>query len=61
MSFSNFPYTDFHNLNLDWLLGTVKDLDTKWDNYYAQWDKWQTDVQDYIDNLDYMQSNCRLS
>lgn len=54
MAFSNFPYTDFHNLNLDWLVGTVKDLDTKWDNYYTKWNKWQADVQNYIDNLDYI-------
>lgn len=54
MAFSNFPYTDFHELNLDWLLGTVKDLDTKWDSYYTQWNKWQADVQNYIDNLDYI-------
>lgn len=54
MAFSNFPYTDFHNLNLDWLLETVKDLDIKWDSYYTQWNKWQTDVQNYIDNLDYI-------
>lgn len=54
MAFSNFPYTDFHNLNLDWLLETVKDLDTKWDVYYTQWNKWQTNVQNYIDNLDYI-------
>lgn len=54
MAFSNFPYTDFHNLNLDWLMGTVKDLDTKWDIYYTEWNKWQSDVQNYIDNLDYI-------
>ena len=54
MAFSNFPYTDFHDLNLDWLLRTMKDLDTKWDDYYTQWNKWQTDVQNYIDNLDYI-------
>lgn len=54
MAFSNFPYTDFHNLNLDWILETVKDLDTKWDDYYTQWNKWQADVQNYIDNLDYI-------
>lgn len=54
MAFSNFPYTDFHNLNLDWLLDTVKDLDTKWDSYYTQWNKWQNDVQNYIDNLEYI-------
>ena len=54
MAFSNFPYTDFHNLNLDWILDTTKDLNTKWDNYYKEWDKWQKDVQNYIDNLDYI-------
>lgn len=54
MAFSNFPYTDFHNLNLDWLLDTVKDLNIKWDDYYTQWNKWQSDVQNYIDNLDYI-------
>lgn len=54
MAFSNFPYTDFHDLNLDWLLRTMKDLDTKWDSYYTQWNKWQADVQNYIDNLDYI-------
>lgn len=54
MAFSNFPYTDFHNLNLDWILETTKDLNTKWDDYYKQWNKWQADVQNYIDNLDYI-------
>lgn len=54
MAFENFPYTDFHNLNLDWMLSTVKDLNTKWDDYYQQWNKWQKDVQNYIDSLDYI-------
>lgn len=54
MAFSNFPYTDFHNINLDWLMGTVKDLDTKWDSYYTEWNKWQSEVQNYFDNLDYI-------
>lgn len=54
MAFSIFPYTDFHNLNLDWILTTTKDLNTKWDDYYKQWTQWQQDVQNYIDNLDYI-------
>lgn len=54
MAFSNFPYTDFHNLNLDWLVGTVKDLDATWEHYNNEWDTWQHDVQTYIDNLDYI-------
>ena len=27
--FENFPYTNFHDLNLDWILNKVKDLDKK--------------------------------
>ena len=27
--FENFPYTNFHDLNLDWILNKVKDLDEK--------------------------------
>lgn len=54
MAFSNFPYTDFHNLNLDWILDTTTDLNSKWDNYYKEWNKWQKDTQNYIDNLDYI-------
>lgn len=54
MAFSNFPYTDFHNLNLDWILETTKDLNAKWDDYYKQWNEWQQDVQNYINNLDYI-------
>lgn len=53
MAFENFPYTDFHNLNLDWVLQTTKDLNNKWDYYYAEWDSWQKSVQSYIDDLDY--------
>ena len=27
--FENFPYTNFHDLNLDWILSQVKALDQK--------------------------------
>ena len=30
--FNNYPYTDFHELNLDWLLNEMKALETKLDN-----------------------------
>lgn len=29
MAFENFPYADLHNLNLDWLLAKVKELEEK--------------------------------
>ena len=27
--FNKYPYTDFHELNLDWILSTVKQLETE--------------------------------
>ncbi|MBQ1522937.1 MAG: hypothetical protein IIZ74_09280, partial [Erysipelotrichaceae bacterium] len=31
--FDNFPYTNFHDLNLDWLLQAFKKLQDEWDNF----------------------------
>lgn len=31
-----YPYTDFHELNLDFLLGEVKKLNSKVDDFYGQ-------------------------
>lgn len=29
MPFENFPYADLHNLNMDWLMEKIKDLETR--------------------------------
>lgn len=29
MAFENFPYTDIHELNLDWLLAVIKQMQEK--------------------------------
>lgn len=29
MAYERMPWTDFHDLNLDWILGKVKELDGK--------------------------------
>ena len=31
----NFPYTNFHDLNLDWILKTLKELKEQWQNFDA--------------------------
>lgn len=31
--FNKFPYTDFHELNLDWVLKMLKELDHEWDEF----------------------------
>ena len=28
LPFNKYPYTDFHEMNLDWIVGKLKDLDT---------------------------------
>ena len=63
MAFSNFPYTDFHNLNLNWLLNSMKDLigdwetystnlTSEWETYYSGLEEWKidtlADMQEYV-------------
>lgn len=31
--FNKYPYTDFHELNLDWVLNMLKELDKEWDEF----------------------------
>lgn len=36
MAFENFPYADLHNLNLDWILKKIKELETRIDELEAR-------------------------
>ena len=57
--FEQFPYTNFHDLNLDWFLNTFKDLLSEWEEQKREFsslqDAWN-DIREYIstyfDNLD---------
>ena len=31
--YNNFPYTNFHEINLDWLIKTMKELTEEWESY----------------------------
>ena len=42
--FETFPYTNFHELNLDWLLGEVKKWQSVYDGIPAEIDKYLKDV-----------------
>lgn len=54
MAFINeYPYTDFNELNLDWLVKTVKDLSVAWAETKTEWGDMQTEwtsYKNYIDN-----------
>ena len=57
-----YPYTDFHELNLDWIIKTVKETVaewavtlTEWHNTQEEWQQLYDYVHDYFDNLDVQQ------
>ena len=54
-----YPYTNFHNVNLDWVLERVKewgamveDNNTRFENLNDAFEDFKTYVTDYLDNLD---------
>lgn len=60
--FDKYPYTDFHELNLDWIIKTVKETVaewavtlTEWHNTQEEWENLYNYVHDYFDNLDVQQ------
>ena len=64
--FRQFPYSNFHEMNLDEIIKVVKDMLVEWAQYHAQWDEWQGDIDqawqdmqdfinNYFDNLDVQQ------
>lgn len=57
--YHNYPYTDFHEANMDWFLNKFKSLLTEWedmkvefDNLQEAFEALQAYVNDYFDNLD---------
>ena len=64
--FRQFPYSNFHEMNIDEIIKVVKDMLEEWAQYHAQWDQWQGDIDqawqdmqdfinNYFDNLDVQQ------
>lgn len=45
------PYTDMHELNLDWFLAKFKELVEEWNQVQGEWDSLHDYVQNYFDNL----------
>ena len=61
--FRQFPYSNFHEMNMDEIIKIVKSMLEDWARYYNEWDNWketvtnewaemQTFINNYFDNLD---------
>ena len=55
MSFENFPYTDFHELNLDWIIKIVKECKTLSGETAVGLDDLKKYVNQYFDDLNVQQ------
>lgn len=49
--FFEYPYSDMHELNLDWFLAKFKELVEEWNQVQGEWTSLHDYVQNYFDNL----------
>lgn len=47
----DYPYTDMHELNLDWFLAKFKELVENWNNVESDWNSLHDYVKNYFENL----------
>ena len=48
---NNWPYTNIHELNLDWIVKEIKRLVDEWTEYHADWNEWQGDIDEAFKDL----------
>lgn len=44
--YRHFPYTNFHEMNLDEIIKIVREMVEEWAQYHAQWDEWMGQIND---------------
>ena len=50
--FQNFPYTNFHEINLDQIIKIMRDMQDEWESTKNDWNSLQEFINNYFDNLD---------
>jgi len=49
--FRQFPYSNFHEMNMDEIIKIVKETVDSWSEYYTTWDTWKNDITVQMQNL----------
>ena len=44
--FRNFPYSNFHEMNMDEIIKIIKNMLEEWAQYHAEWDAWMAQMND---------------
>lgn len=44
--FRQFPYSNFHEMNLDEMIKIIKNMLEEWAQYHAEWDSWMNQMND---------------
>lgn len=50
--FENFPYTNFHEINIDQIIKIMRQMQDEWQQVENDWDSMQDFINNYFDNLD---------
>lgn len=50
--FHDFPYTNFHEINLDQIIKIVQDMQEEWESTKNDWNSMQEFITNYFNNLD---------
>lgn len=50
--FENFPYTNFHEINLDQIIKIMRQMQDEWRQVENDWDSMRDFINNYFDNLD---------
>lgn len=58
MSFNKYPYTDFHEMNDDWVISKVKELIAAWTETKSDWEQVQSDWETQQQAFDDLKSFC---
>ena len=53
--FRQFPYSNFHEMNMDEILKIVKTLQEEWDTTKTEWASYKDFIDNYFENLDVSQ------